>query len=135
MLTYQSTRLHREFLRYVFFGILTNVGGFLLYLFITSLGVAPKVAVTGLYLCAATASYFGHRQWAFQYKGGHPRAVVRYALAHLGGYLLNLSLIMFFVDHRHFPHEWVQAAAVPIVAVFLFLGFRYWAFPAESREA
>ncbi len=49
----------------------------------------------------------------------------RYVVAHVMGYLINFMLLMIFVDHIGYPHQWVQAAAIFVVAIFLFVTFKF----------
>lgn len=60
-------------------------------------------------------------------------AGVRYVIAHCIGYLLNLSILIVFVDELGYAHQWVQAIAIFVVAAFLFLAFKVFVFPV-SRE-
>ena len=41
---------------------------------------------------------------------------------------LNLGILAIFVDHFGYAHQWVQAAAIMIVAGFLFFAFKYFVF-------
>lgn len=90
--------------------------------------------MTVLYLVAAGLGFLGNRQWAFTHQGNPLTSAMRYALAHLAGYGINLSLLLVFVDRLAYPHQWVQAAAVPVVAVFLFVSFRYFVFPPVIKK-
>jgi len=62
---------------------------------LTHLGLGPKIAMTCVYLVAATASFLMNRKWTFVHDGNMFGLAVRYALAQLAGYLLIL-LILFF---------------------------------------
>ena len=53
----------------------------------------------------------------------------------LFGYLLNFVILLTFVDRLGYTHQWVQAAAIIIVAGFLFITFKYYVFPETNREA
>jgi putative flippase GtrA len=125
----------RQLLRYALVGIGSNVAGFLAYLAITGLGVGPKLAMSCLYVAGASASFFGNRAWTFSHKGSVHASAVRFAMAHVLGYLLNLSILVLFVDHLGYPHQLVQAVAIVVVAFFLFALFRAFVFaPGRERE-
>ena len=122
--------------RYAVVGVLTNALGYLAYLLITALGVGPKTAMTALYLIAVLISYVGNRQWSFADRGSVPASFARYLAVHVGGYLLNFTLLLVFVDQLGLPHQLVQAAAIGIVALFLFTAFRLFVFNSpRSGEA
>lgn len=123
----------KQLVRYAVVGIASNLAGYLVYLLVTWLGVGPKVTMTCLYGLGATVSFIGNRRWTFDHRGNLAAGAVRFAIAHLLGYLLNLSLLVVFVDHLGFPHQLVQAIAIFVVAGFLFVLFRWFVFP-PARE-
>jgi len=125
----------KQLVRYAVVGIASNLAGYLVYLFITWLGVGPKTAMTCLYLLGATVSFVGNRQWTFGHRGSIAAGALRFAFAHLLGYLLNLTLLVVFVDRLGFPHQLVQGIAIFVVAGFLFVLFRWFVFPAAATRA
>ena len=118
-----------QIVRYGLVGVASNLFGYVVYLLITYLGVEPKVTMTLLYVFGASIGFFGNRQWTFAYKGNWLESGVRYTIAHVFGYLINLLILLTFVDRLGYSHQWVQAAAIILVAGFLFLAFRYFVFP------
>ena len=129
MLTSNST----QFFRYAVVGILSNLLGYAVYLIISWLGVAPKVAMTGMYFLGALMGYFGNKSWSFSYSGNILGSFGRYWLAHLGGYALNFSILYLFVDNLGYMHQIVQGIAIFIVAAYLFVMFKFFVFPVAAR--
>lgn len=127
-------RLSGQFVKYGLVGIATNSIGYLTYLLITYFGVEPKFLITFMYPVGAAIGFFGNRQWAFAHKGALLSAGARYFFAHLCGYLINLFILLMFVDRLGYPHQWVQAMAIVIVAGFLFLAFKYFVFPSVESD-
>lgn len=123
------------FSRYVLVGLVANGAGYLLYLALTALGTDPKLAMSLLYFAGAAIGFIGNRQWTFAHRGHLASGMARYAFAHGAGYLLNFMLLVIFADALGLPHQLVQAAAIGIVAVFLFTAFRYFVFSADTRTA
>jgi putative flippase GtrA len=123
-----------QLLRYGIIGLVSNLTGYIVYLLITHFGVAPTIAMTILYLVGAVIGFFGNKNLTFAHKGGVLGAGVRYVVAHCFGYLINLSILVFMVDVLGYPHQWVQAAAIFIVAGFLFLMFKFFVF-AEADNS
>lgn len=121
-----------QLIRYGVVGITSNIVGYLAYLWITGWSVEPKTAMTLLYAIGAGIGFFGNRSWTFGHEGAVFGAGARYLSAHLGGYLLNLSILLVFVDRCGFPHQLVQACAIGIVAGFLYLLFKYYVFPKQG---
>lgn len=124
----------KQFFRYAIVGTLSNVAGYLLYLGITSLGVGAKTAMTFLYLMGATFSFFANRQWTFSHRGNVANSLFRYGLTHLVGYGLNYAMLYILTDNLGYPHQWVQALAVFVVALFLFVAFRFFVFCQVSVD-
>jgi putative flippase GtrA len=121
-----------QLLRYGLVGIASNLTGYLIFLLITTLGIGPKTAMTMLYVVGATIGFIGNRNWTFPHHGTFLGSGVRYVIAHCCGYLINLAVLLTFVDALGYSHRWVQAIAVFVVAGFLFVTFKYFVFPAAS---
>jgi len=125
-------RTLRQLFRYGAVGLVVNVSGYAIYLLVTWLWLEPKVAVTALYPIGVLSGYFGHARYSFAYQGGATSGLTRYLIAHALGYGTNLALLYMFVDLLHFPHQIVQAAAIFVVAVVLYLLYRFFVFPQGS---
>lgn len=121
-----------QLLRYGLVGIVTNLALYFFYLLITYLGVEPKMAMTISYMVGASIGFVGHRKWTFTHKGALLGSGARYFIAHLFGYLINFLILLTFVDKLGYPHQWVQASAIIVVAGFLFVTFKYFVFPKNE---
>ncbi|MDO9213372.1 MAG: GtrA family protein [Methylococcales bacterium] len=117
-----------ELIRYGLVGVASNATIYCVYLLITYLGVEPKAAMTLVYILGASIGFIGNRKWTFAHQGNATSAAIRYVLAHSFGYVLNFLILYTFVDHLSYAHQWVQAAAIIIVAGFLFIVFKYFVF-------
>lgn len=114
--------------RYGVVGVACNVAIYLVYLFISSLGVEPKAAMTCGYIMGVFIGFVGNRTWTFAHRGASAGSALRYALAHCLGYALNFAILVVFVDWLGLAHQWVQAVAVIVVAMLLFISFKYFVF-------
>lgn len=123
-----SARSFAQLTRYAFVGIVTNLAGYLLYLLLISFGTTPKLTVTFLYGAGAAMGFVGNRNLTFAHTGSLLGSGVRYFLAHCVGYGINLAILIIFVDHLGYPHQWVQAIAILVVAGFLFIAFKFFVF-------
>jgi putative flippase GtrA len=90
--------------------------------------VEAKLAMTFVYAIGASLGFVANRKWTFSHSGTPFRVALRYVIAHLIGYSVNLVLLYIFVDNLGCPHQWVQAVAVVIVSLYLFLVFKLWVF-------
>ena len=122
-----------QMIRYGVVGVLNNLLGYVIYLVITWLWLDPKLAVTLMYPIGALTAYFGHARYTFAYSGRTSSGVVRYVIAHLIGYSVNICMLYLFADRLGYPHQLVQGVAIVAVAGILLLLFRYFVFPTHSQ--
>lgn len=122
----------RQVIRYGVVGVLNNLLGYLIYLLVTWLWLDPKVAITLMYPVGALTAYFGHARYSFGYQGRASSGLIRYTIAHLIGYSVNVGMLYFLSDLAGFPHQLVQAAAVFVVGGILYLLMRYFVFPRKT---
>ncbi len=115
----------RQLIRYALVGAASNAAAYIVYLLLTGLGAKPKTAMTLVYIVAGCIGFIGNRKWTFAHSGSASRAALSYVLAHVLGYLLNFLILFTFVDRLGYAHQRVQAAAILIVAGYLFIMFKY----------
>jgi putative flippase GtrA len=126
--TVRGLQIQKSFWRFGVIGVLSNAAGYSTYLLITWLGGGPKTSMTLLYAVGVLLGFIGNREWVFQHDGPGWPSLIRYGLAYLVGYGLDWLLLHVFVDKLGYPHELVQAAAVLIVAAYLFPTLRFFVF-------
>ena len=123
-----------QLFRYTLIGLLSNGAGYILYLALTYLGGSPKITMTLMYGAGAAIGFFGNRSFTFANQGSIMVAGRRYIIAHCIGYVLNLSILMIFVDKLGYAHQWVQGISIVIVASFLFMVFKVFVFSVNREE-
>ena len=122
-------KLYRELIRYGIVGVTTNGFGYLLFvLFTTVLGVSPILTISIFYPFFLLLGFYLNKKWSFGHKGYASRSVVRYLLAYLGCYVLNVAVLKFFNSYLGYSHLIVQAIAIFPFALLLFLIQKYWVF-------
>ena len=125
-----------EVIRYALVGAVSNLLLYVVYLILGDLAMmAPSAAMTTTYVLGVLASFLMHRRLTFRVTGKVSRPFFRFVLAHIVGYLLNLSLLAWLVDQLGYPHQVVQGGAIFIVAFVLFLLFKYFVFANNSIES
>ncbi len=117
-----------QMLRYGIVGLLHNLLGYVLYLFVTFFWLDPKVAITLFYPIGAVIAYVGHGKYVFSDKKMSAFTALRYALTYALGYLVNFLMLFVFVDKLHYPHQAIQALSIIVVAGFVFLLLKYFVF-------
>lgn len=130
MATFLSVKTFLQFLSYALIGVLTNSLGYVVYFILTYFWGSPKLTMTVLYIVGAVIAFYANRNFTFKHDGKIGVAGARYIFAQFAGYLLNLVLLLIFVDWLGFAHQVVQAIAIIVVAIFLFLVLRIFVFPS-----
>ena len=120
----------RQLLKYALVGLISNASGYALYLLLTDQGCPPKLAMTALYTTGALIGFLGNRRLTFSYRGGIVGSGIRFVLVQAGGYAINLCLLVVLVDGVGYAHQWVQAAAILMVAGYLFVALKFFVFKA-----
>ena len=117
-----------QLLRYGVVGTVSNGILYLGYLLATGFGADPKLAMTLLFLIGVLGTFFGNRDWSFQFRGASTGAFARYWGLYGAAYLVNLVALVVLVDGLGLSHQWVQGGAVLALAIGLFLGQKFWVF-------
>jgi putative flippase GtrA len=130
----KMSKLIIQLFRYSFFGILINLIGYSIYLFMTYEGLPPKIVMSFLYAISVLFGFLLNRKWTFKHKGNFLNTGTRYIISHALGYLVNLSILVVMVDKFGYSHQWVQAISIIIVAFFLFLIFKFFVFKPTERS-
>jgi putative flippase GtrA len=124
-----------QLIKYGLVGIISNSIGYLIYFILTYLWISPQVAITILYFIGALIGFFGNKNFTFSHQGSQLTAGIRYLITHFIGYLFNLFILFIGVNQFGYPHQIVQIFAILIVAVFLFLSFKYFVFTDAKKFA
>lgn len=124
-----------QFARYAVVGVIHNVIGYLVYLYITWLGLDPKISITILYPIGFAISYIGNKKWTFSHEGSNKQAAFRFILAHVIGYLINLMLLYVLVDLYGYPHQYVQILAISILVFYFFIALKLYVFSVRAAAS
>jgi putative flippase GtrA len=135
MLSHEYRLLIKQLVRYGIIGVLNNLWGYLLYLLLTCFWLDPKLVVSILYPISALMAYFAHSKYSFNYDDRKFKALFRFAVSHMVGYFVNISMLFVFVDVLNYPHPLIQAMAIVVVAIVLFILFRYYVFSVSTQVA
>ena len=123
-----------QLVRYGLVGIGSNVSIYLVYIFITYLGVDPKIAMTLVFIVGALIGFVGNRRWTFTHYGSSSRAGIRFLVSYAAAYTFNLLCMWFAVDRLGVPHYLVQAVNVVLISLLLFIAQKYWIFAPDSED-
>lgn len=120
-----------QLVRYALVGFTSNAALFAGFLLLVHLGLSATVSMTVLYATGVALTFALNRRWTFRHAGHARRPLVRFVLSHLSCYGLNLLLLNVLVDRLQWPAAPVQAGAILLIALLLFLLQKFWVF----REA
>ena len=118
----------KQFMRYVFVGLVSNAFLFGIYSLLTGYGMGPKLAMSLLYFLGVIQTFVFNKHWTFRFNGSATPALKRYAMAYALGYLINFSALILLVDEMGLSPLWVQGMLIVVIALVLFLAQRYWIF-------
>lgn len=124
----------KEFIRYAVVGATANIFGFLLYALFTELGVSPVLTISIFYPVHIGIAFYFNKKWSFNFKGHIPASAVRYLTAYAGCYVLNVAMLKFFNGYLGYSHLIVQAIAIVVIALLLFLAQKFWVFRVQGAS-
>ena len=131
----RSAPLFGQLLRYGLVGVLSNIAAYLSYLWLCHMGLSPKYSVSLLFAAVSVTGFIANRNFTFRHQGSFVGAGVRYFAAQGCAYILNLSILEVFVNRLGYKHEWVQACACVVIALFLFCISRFFIFRLPEKKA
>lgn len=126
-------RIFYQLFNYAIVGLVINLVGYTLYIIFTYIWGSPKLTITLLYIPLSLLSFFANRRLTFNDHGKIGSTFPRFFFSQICGYLLNLIILMVFVDWCGFNHKIVQAFSIVIIAFFLFIMSRKYVFIVRSR--
>jgi len=118
----------RQLTRWLVVGAVVNAALYLVYLGLTRSLLAPRTAMTVVYVTGVLLGFIGHRRWSFEHRGRIEPALIRYVGAYLLGYLFNLAGLEFGIQVLGLPHEVVQGTMTILVAISMFVMQRQFVF-------
>ena len=77
-------------------------------------------------------AFYLNKKWSFSHKGRILTSAVRYLIAYVGCYVLNVFALKYFSGYLGYSHLVVQAIAVLIIALLLFLAQKLWVFREDA---
>lgn len=124
----------QQLIRYTLVGLASNGVAYILYLSLTYYGMGHKTTMTLLYVMGVAQTFYFNRGWTFEHNGKISSALIRYIIVYALGYFFNFALLVVFVDHLGWIHQWVQGGAILLMAIFLFLAQKFWVFPRVTQR-
>lgn len=130
----EHSRHMQQLIRYTLVGLVSNGVAYILYLSLTYYGIGHKTTMTLLYVMGVAQTFYFNRGWTFEHNGKISSALIRYIIVYALGYVFNFALLVVFVDHFGWIHQWVQGGAISLMAIFLFFAQKFWVFPRVTQR-
>ncbi len=118
----------KQFASYVMIGLTANGLGFLGFTVLTWLGLSPEFAISIIYPIHITFAFILNKSWTFGHEGRISTSAIRYLIAYVGCYLLNVAVLKFFSGYLGYSHLIVQAIAILLISLLLFVVQKHWVF-------
>jgi len=115
-----------QIIKYYFVGAFVNGLGYCFFIFFTYFGVGHLAAASGLYIAGVISSFFINRKIVFGGSIKFSKAFLRLFVVLLGGYFLNISVLLLFVDWLGFSAGVVQFFSLIIVSFYFFIFNKYY---------
>lgn len=112
-------------------GVSAGVYSLVLYLLINT--IETHTAAGAAYVAAMAINYLMQRIWTFRSTRRHREALPRYILTHVGGIVLNSTVLYLFVDLQSLPLVPVQIGAFAAVAGWSYLLQKAWVFQLQVK--
>jgi len=125
----------RQLVRFAAVGIVSNAALFVLYLVLTGAGLSTTLSMSLAYVVGVAQTFALNRTWTFSHSGRCVAPLARYAATYGIGYVVNLCLLRLFVDELAWPHQWVQGAAILLVAAIVFALQKHWVFRSTPQSS
>lgn len=116
-----SFKTLRQMSRYYSIGVLINLIGYGAFLGLLHFGLGAKTSSAVLFLISILISFWVNRVYVFQAKGNIALSFGRNVAISLVALLLNLGIILLFVDCAGMRAEYVQLFSVVFISLFLFV--------------
>ena len=124
----------KQLIRYGLVGATTNLGGYLLFYLLTLAGMRPVGAISIMYPVVIGMSYLLNRKWSFEFGEHWVWPAVKYLIAYAACYGLNAAAHEIFYERLGYNELVVQALAICVLILPLFLTLRYWVFRTRKVE-
>nr|WP_255481808.1 MULTISPECIES: GtrA family protein [Ramlibacter] len=115
-------------LRFGAVGLGSNLLLYGMFLLLLQLGMPALAAMTTTYLGALFLSFTLNRRWIFDYSGRLAGPLRRYLVAQAACFALNAGLLHLAIGTFCWPPALVQAVAIVLIAVILFMAQKFWVF-------
>ena len=124
----------RSAARFLVVGATNNLLMYGLFVLLTLRGIPPVPAATITYVLGMAISFVAHSRFTFRHRGDRGPAMIRFVLANVAGYLLNVGLLHLLITIG-LPAVLAQLIAVVVVAALLFVAMKQWVFGSRRGRA
>jgi|TARA_B110000444_G_C18418621_1_gene401364 putative flippase GtrA len=111
-----------QILQFGWIGLMTNIIGYLLFLFCTLyLKFSPYLVISFLYPLAITATYILNKKRTFKQAKEKKNQKILFIIIYLSGYLLNIIILYIATTIFFLSSYLAQGLAIIVLGIYLFL--------------
>ncbi|KKU82128.1 MAG: Membrane protein, GtrA family [Parcubacteria group bacterium GW2011_GWA2_47_8] len=129
-----TTYSHAQLFKFACVGILNTAVGYGAFALLIFLDLHYIAAATLSHIIGMAHSYVWNKYFTFRAAHKNSQELNKFIAVYAGVYVLNMSLLWFFVDFLGYPPLIIQAFVVIAVAFISFVGQKYWVFSNHIHE-
>ena len=118
----------RKLLKFLIVGGANTLVMYSLYVLLLYVGLGYVVAITADYFFGICLGYTLNRYWTFKSHGKPTRGFLKYCVSYVGVYLLNLVLLIGFVELCSLGEAIAQIPAIAVATIASYSAQRIWVF-------
>ncbi|HHM06077.1 MAG TPA: GtrA family protein [Gammaproteobacteria bacterium] len=127
-MVWNSAAERRKLLRFLIVGGVNTAVTYVLYLLLLYLGLPYIVALAVDYAIGIGLGYVLNCHWTFQASQRHLCGVLKYCANYAGIFVINLALLILFVETFDMVEALAQIPALALATVVSYAAQRFWVF-------
>lgn len=113
---------YSEIFRFSLVGIISNLISYVFFIFcVYILDINYVFTLTILFLLFFLINFFINRTWTFKSISNIKESAIKFIFTYIIGYLLNVSLLIYFVEYLFLPVGYVQICLIIFLAIYYYL--------------
>jgi putative flippase GtrA len=123
--------LSPSFLKFVAVGVTNTLGGYAFYVALLVFGLNYALALTLEYVAGIAYGFLLNKRWTFKAEGESTQQAWRFVALYGFIYVLNVTLLMLFVESRTLSPFLAQIFILSFLTLFSFVVQKRWIFSKQ----
>lgn len=121
-----------QFLKFLLVGISNTVLGYIIFLLFLAF-TDYVISLVFAHIIGVVNSFIWNKYWTFKSNGSTIHEFIKFNLIYVLYFILNITLLVYFVSNLNISPEVGQLIALPILTIISFLGQKHWSFGKVYR--